>query len=196
MEISLFPLSTVLLPGGSLSLQLFEPRYLEMAAHCLKTNSTFGVVLIKKGNETGSPANTFTTGTTARISEWDRLDNGMLGIQCTGEQIFSIQHRKTQKLNLQSAMIEFVEDVSFDPLPASYLAFLELWRRLQYTADLFIPAQPLNAWNELYRFCDAVNIPVNIKQNVLESSDLEVTADLLLGVAQKVDISINEKYQQ
>jgi uncharacterized protein len=196
MEIPLFPLNTVLLPGGSQSLQLFEPRYLDMAAQCLKTDSAFGVALIKKGTEAGTPAISCSTGTTARITEWDRLENGMLGIQCTGEQIFSIQQTKIEKLNLLSATVNFVEDIDFDPLPASYLAFLELWRRLQYTADLFIPAKPINAWYELYRFCDAVNIPTNIKQNVLESSDLEVTADLLLGIAQKVDISINEKYQQ
>ncbi|MDG2088033.1 MAG: LON peptidase substrate-binding domain-containing protein [Arenicellaceae bacterium] len=196
MEISLFPLNTVLLPGGSLSLQLFEPRYLEMAAQCLKTDSAFGVVLIKQGHETGIPAATFSTGTTAHIQDWGQLGNGILEVKCSGENIFAIQHTQTQKLNLLRATIKMVEDASSDPLPTSYRAFLELWRRLQYTANLFVPAAPLTAWDELYRFCDVVSIPVEIKQHVLESSDLESTADLLLGIAQKVDISINDQYQQ
>jgi Lon protease-like protein len=196
MEIYLFPLNTVLLPGGSLSLQLFEPRYLEMTAQCLKTDSAFGIVLIKQGNETGIPAATFSTGTTARIQDWGQLGNGLLEVKCSGENIFVIEHRQTQKLNLLRATIKIVEEASSDPLPASYRAFLELWRRLQYTADLFVPETPLTAWDELYRFCDVVSIPVEIKQHVLESSDLESTADLLLGIAQKVDISINDQYQQ
>lgn len=196
MEIPLFPLNTVLLPGGILPLQLFEPRYLDMAAKCLKTDSAFGVVLIKQGSEAGTPTTTFDTGTTARIKDWDQLDNGMLGVQCCGEKIFVIQHTEVQPLNLLHATVNVVDDVMLDPLPASYLAFLELWRKLQYTSDLIVPAKPLNAWNELYRFCEVVNIPAKIKQNILESSDLETTADLLLGIAQKVDISINDQYQQ
>jgi Lon protease-like protein len=196
MEIPLFPLNTVLLPGGKLPLQLFEPRYLEMAAKCIKTDSTFGVVLIKQGNKAGTPATTFNTGTTARIKDWDQLDNGMLGVQCAGEKIFVIQNTEIQPLNLMYATVNVVDDVMLDFLPASYRAFLELWRKLQYTTDLIVPAKPLSAWDELYRFCDVVNIPAEIKQNILESSDLETTADLLLGIAQKVDISINDEYQQ
>ena len=51
-EIPLFPLKTVLLPGNTLGLKIFEPRYVDMIANCMRENSLFGVVLIHKGEET------------------------------------------------------------------------------------------------------------------------------------------------
>ena len=51
-EIPLFPLKTVLLPANTLALKVFEPRYLDMVANCMRENSLFGVVLIHKGEET------------------------------------------------------------------------------------------------------------------------------------------------
>ena len=56
LEIPLFPLNTVLFPEGRLSLKLFEQRYLDMAAACLKDDSPFGVCLIASGSETGEAA--------------------------------------------------------------------------------------------------------------------------------------------
>lgn len=55
----LFPLGTVLLPGARLPLQLFEPRYLELAtrlAERAEDDRRFGVVLIRKGHEVGPDA--------------------------------------------------------------------------------------------------------------------------------------------
>ena len=50
-ELPLFPLSAVLLPGGRLPLQIFEPRYLDLVSHCMKTDSGFGIVRITSGHE-------------------------------------------------------------------------------------------------------------------------------------------------
>ncbi|MFI4920283.1 MAG: LON peptidase substrate-binding domain-containing protein, partial [Gammaproteobacteria bacterium] len=44
-EIPLFPLQTVLYPGGPLSLRIFETRYLDMVSRCLKQEQGFGVCL-------------------------------------------------------------------------------------------------------------------------------------------------------
>jgi len=43
----LFPLNTVLFPGGVLPLKIFEQRYLEMTKICISDNRPFGVRLIK-----------------------------------------------------------------------------------------------------------------------------------------------------
>ena len=56
VEIPIFPLGTVLFPGGVLPLKLFEARYLDMAARCMRSNSPFGVCLISEGGEVGEPA--------------------------------------------------------------------------------------------------------------------------------------------
>ena len=49
----LFPLKTVLFPGGVLPLRVFEPRYMDMVTRCMREHTPFGVCLIAAGEEVG-----------------------------------------------------------------------------------------------------------------------------------------------
>ena len=89
MNVALFPLSTVLYPGGPLPLRIFEPRYLDMISDCLKNDKPFGVLLIRSGSDTG-PATTYEVGTLARITDWYQGSDGLLGITAVGEQRFRL----------------------------------------------------------------------------------------------------------
>src|SRR5205085_12678722 len=53
-NVALFPLNTVLFPGGRLPLRIFEQRYMEMAKGCLREGTPFGVCLIREGSEVGA----------------------------------------------------------------------------------------------------------------------------------------------
>jgi Lon protease-like protein len=90
MKLPLFPLHTVLFPGMSLPLRIFEPRYRLMINECLSTSASFGVVLISTGREVGDPAVPHTVGTTAHISAAERLPDGRLNIEVVGQQRFHI----------------------------------------------------------------------------------------------------------
>lgn len=90
LSIPLFPLHTVLFPGGVLPLRIFEARYLDMVSACMKRDSGFGVCLIREGKEVGSAASTYEVGTLVRISWFDRRDDGLLGINVSGEQRFRV----------------------------------------------------------------------------------------------------------
>ncbi len=83
-ELPLFPLETVLFPGGPLALKIFEPRYLDMVSRCLREHSGFVVVLITEGVATAAIASFAAIGTEARIVDFDSLDGGLLGISCVG----------------------------------------------------------------------------------------------------------------
>ena len=83
--VALFPLNTVLFPGGDLPLRIFEPRYLSMVADCMKQQQPFGVVLISEGQEAGMAADFHEVGTLARIVDFDQLEDGSLGLACKGE---------------------------------------------------------------------------------------------------------------
>jgi len=50
-KIPLFPLSTVLFPGGVIALKIFEARYLDMIKQCLREKTEFGVVSIIKNSD-------------------------------------------------------------------------------------------------------------------------------------------------
>lgn len=104
--VPLFPLNTVLFPGGNLSLRIFEPRYLSMVAECMKAGSPFGVVFIREGNEAGSPARFHETGTLAHIHDFDQLQDGTLGLACTGNEKFRVLSHGIQKDNLIVADVQ------------------------------------------------------------------------------------------
>jgi Lon protease-like protein len=89
-RVALFPLNVVLLPGGLLPLRIFEPRYLRMVSECLRGDQPFAVAAIKDGPEAGGVASTANTGTLARIIDWQQEDDGLLGLLCEGEQVFSL----------------------------------------------------------------------------------------------------------
>lgn len=90
LSVPLFPLNTVLFPGGPLPLRIFEPRYLDMVARCVKNDSCFGVCLIEDGKEARDAAVPHSIGTLARIIDWDKLPDGMLGIVALGSDRFHI----------------------------------------------------------------------------------------------------------
>ena len=89
-EIPLFPLRTVLFPGGILPLRIFEQRYLNMVRDCARDDSGFGVCLIREGGEAASEVKTTRVGTLAKIVDWYTLDDGLLGVSAVGSMRFSV----------------------------------------------------------------------------------------------------------
>jgi len=89
-EVFLFPLNTVLFPGGVLPLKVFEQRYIEMTKLCLRDSQLFGVCLIKEGREVGSPAVPEPAGCYARITDWDMPQLGMFQLRTMGTERFRV----------------------------------------------------------------------------------------------------------
>src|SRR5438067_7128286 len=75
-ELAMFPLGTVLFPSVFLPLHIFEPRYRQLARHCVDGDQEFGVVLIERGSEVGGRDVRTSVGTVARILEAVELDDG------------------------------------------------------------------------------------------------------------------------
>jgi Lon protease-like protein len=129
-SLPLFPLNTVLFPGGPLSLRIFEPRYLDMVRRCLKDAGTFGVALILEGTEAGAAARIADTGTSARLVDFDTLPDGLLGVMCVGERRFRVQRRWQQEDGLNLADIEYLPEEPRQPLPAELAHLAELLREV------------------------------------------------------------------
>lgn len=96
-KLSLFPLNTVLFPGITLPLHIFEPRYRVMINRCLKLNQPFGVVLIREGQEVGGDAIPYAIGTSAYITHVQPLDGGRMNIQAVGHQRFRVERIEQSK---------------------------------------------------------------------------------------------------
>ncbi len=116
----LFPLNTVIFPGGALPLRIFEPRYLDMVKECMRNNHGFGIALIKNGNESGSVADVYKTGTECRIDDWETLPDGLLGITAYGENRIHIENTHVQTDQLLMGEVACIEEDSDTELPEEF----------------------------------------------------------------------------
>lgn len=137
-ELPLFPLHTVLFPGQTLPLHIFELRYRQMIADCLQTDGTFGVVLIREGLEVGGSAVPYDVGTTAVIQEVERLDDGRMNIVTLGHERFLIQDYDTTSKPYLVGQVS-IWPWSDDPLRKTQLSH-SVQRRLERYIDLFAQA--------------------------------------------------------
>ncbi len=82
----LFPLGTVLFPGGLLPLKVFEARYLDLVSDCLRTSAPFAVVRIRQGQELRGSGKTLleSIGVLAHLQEVDAEQPGILRVRCVG----------------------------------------------------------------------------------------------------------------
>ncbi|MFC3940764.1 ATP-dependent protease [Pseudomonas gingeri NCPPB 3146 = LMG 5327] len=117
MTLALFPLNTVLFPGCTLDLQIFEARYLDMISRCMKQGSGFGVVCILEGEEVGRAAEGFArVGCEALIRDFQQQDNGLLGIRVEGGRRFRVLGSELQRDNLTVADVEWLDEIPEQPL--------------------------------------------------------------------------------
>lgn len=117
MKLPLFPLSTVLFPGCVLDLQVFEARYLDMIARCMKQGSGFGVVCILEGSETGDiEPDIAGIGCEARVSDFQKQENGLLGIRVEGGRRFEVLNTELQRDNLLVADVQWLDEIPEQPL--------------------------------------------------------------------------------
>lgn len=204
-DLPLFPLGTVLFPGGYLPLQIFEVRYLDMVKRCHAQRSPFGIVCLTQGNEVrrrdseapsgdGFAVEVFeTVGTLARIDQLDTPNPGLMVIQCRGTQRFRATRTQQLKHGLWTADVELLADDPVVPIP-DYLQMAA--DALQAVLDTLKsrtddPSQlPLQApyhfedcgW-VANRWCELLPMPLAQKQNLMALDNpllrLELVSDLL-----------------
>ena len=117
MKLPLFPLNTVLFPGCVLDLQIFEARYLDMIARCMKQGTGFGVVCILEGREVGdAPQDIAGIGCEALIRDFQQQDNGLLGIRVEGGRRFEVLSTELQRDQLLVAQVEWLSEIPEQPL--------------------------------------------------------------------------------
>ena len=178
----IFPLNTVLFPGGILMLKIFEPRYMDMSKVCLRDNKPFGVCLIKEGNEAGAPAVPEDIGCTAEITEWDMQQLGVLHLKTEGVRRFRILGRKVAKDGLISAEIEMLGAEPETPLSSDLRQCATVLKLImEKIGDEHFPA-PVRlddaTWVS-YRLAEVLPLKLEVKQKMLEINDPKVRLQVL-----------------
>ncbi|MEM8549052.1 MAG: LON peptidase substrate-binding domain-containing protein [Pseudomonadota bacterium] len=186
-EVPLFPLQTVLFPGGPLPLRLFEARYTDMVGRCMHTDQPFGVVAIRVGHETG-PSEIHTVGTLARIVDFYQGSDGLLGITAIGEQRFRLLSERTADDGLRIGTIERLPNCEPLPLPDDASSMAEI------LADVLDDLGKLYDGLERHfddanwvgsRFCEILPLVLSQKQECLEVEDPMIRLRIAAAVLQQ-----------
>ena len=175
-SLPLFPLRTVLFPGGVLPLRIFEPRYVDMIGACMKRGSGFGVVLIRTGVEARlTPEETqpdvFTVGTEARVVDFNQADNGLLGIVAHGGRKFMVHQTEEQDNHLMVGEVEFLSEEPLGELLPEHDALVEVLKQLTdhpLVKKLDIKVSFDEARSVSHRLADLLPIEPEIKQALLQ----------------------------
>jgi len=175
VEIPLFPLRTVLFPGGYLPLRIFEQRYLTMVRDCARNDTGFGVCLIREGEEAVSPVKTAQIGTHAQIIDWYTLEDGLLGVSATGTVRFITEETWQEDDGLFRAQVRILAEPPECSVPEAFSVLSDVLRRFMekvahqypdYTPDHLQDASWLG-----YRLSELLPLGGIEKQHLLEMSD-------------------------
>ena len=204
-SLPLFPLGTVLYPGGLLPLRIFEVRYLDMVGKCHKLGAPFGVVALTQGSEVQRPAGAGPTGdafaneafgavgTLATITEFSTPQPGLMVIRCIGMQRFTITRSEKLKHGLWVADVaRLAPDQAIaipDDLRTVADALGNLIKSLRERAvpdeqmPLIRPYQLDDCGWVANRWCELLSLPVEMKQRLMALDNplvrLELVSDML-----------------
>ena len=204
-SLPLFPLGTVLYPGGLLPLQIFEVRYLDMIGKCHKAGAPFGIISLTEGSEVRRPkdlgpsgdgfaSEAFgSVGTLASITEFSVPQPGLMIIRCVGTQRFEISTREKLKHGLWIANVTRLDDDQTvlipDDLQRTANALGKLIKSLQErrVPEDQMPLQPPYQLDDCgwvaNRWCELLPMPVDLKQRLMELDNpllrLELVSDIL-----------------
>jgi Lon protease-like protein len=180
-ELPLFPLNTVLLPDGPLTLQVFEARYLDMVARCLRGENRFGVVAIREGREVGA-ATPYDVGTSAEIVDWHREGSGgLLIIVAEGRDSFRLEELRREPDGLYVGRVEWFPALPPTELPSEYAPLAALLRRLVEALPAYRARS--TAYDDAVwigaRLIELLPLTLAVKQSLLETQDVHVRLERL-----------------
>jgi len=210
-SLPLFPLGTVLYPGGLLPLRIFEVRYLDMIGKCHKAGAPFGIVSLTEGSEVRRPAEapggdgfaheTFSAvGTLATITEFSMPQPGLMMIRCVGSQRFEITKSEKLKYGLWVAHVTRLEDDMLVPVPDDLQKTANaLGQLIQSLQERAVPAaqMPLLAPYQLddcgwvaNRWCELLPMPLELKQRLMELDNPLLRLELVSDILERTGISL------
>lgn len=195
-SLPLFPLGTVLFPGGVLPLRIFEVRYLDMIGKCHKVGAPFGVVSLIQGSEVRQPGATEAfadVGTLATIETLQAVQPGLLAVRCVGAQRFRITRRERLKNGLWIGDVERLAGDQEVAVPADLQSTAHALQRLLASLQLregpgaTLPVQEPWRFEDCgwvaNRWCELLPLPALLKQRLMELDNplvrLELVGDYL-----------------
>jgi hypothetical protein len=191
-ELSLFPLSAVLMPYGRMPLQIFEQRYIDLVRDCMKSDSEFGVVWIRQGGEIAQPSGLSPQlgdyGTCARIVDWDQLPNGLLGLTVQGGQRFDLASTSVRPNGLvvgEAELRPVPDPAMMEPRWQTLLDILCSLETHPHVQRMGLQIDYDNAWQLAYTLIQLLPLEEQLKYELLGIDGIET-------LMSELDVILNE----
>ena len=187
----LFPVHSVLFPGASLSLRIFEPRYTQMVSACVKNNTRFGICLISEGSEVGHAAMSHEIGTLASIVDWHMRRDDLLGVVVQGNERFKIGRQSVAQNQLLTADVELIKAEELHVVPEEYKHLVNLLKEriIQSGKEYEEKALHFNdaSWVG-FRLSELLPLRLSQKQYFLELDDPLIRLERLDDVLEHIEL--------
>ena len=190
--IPLFPLGTILFPGGVITLKIFEARYLDMMRRCLRENTPFGVVSILDNkpidSDASAIANFSNIGTLAKLEEFDPIQPALYMTKSYGTQRFRLLAITQESDGLWMGQIELIDRDPEIPLPKEHEKVAALLNEIIAVIkseellgdDAFkIPANLDDCGWVANRLAELLPLPLAQKNHLLAQSNPRIRLDLI-----------------
>lgn len=201
----LFPLGSVLFPGGLLPLRIFEVRYLDMVGKCHRHGAPFGVVALTRGSEVqhappdGPRGDAFgdegfhAVGTLARITSLSRPQPGLMEIRCEGMQRFTVTRQEKLKHGLWVGDVQQMPDdlptavpSDLEPIARALEDVIAQLQERGVPRDELPIREPFSLQDSGWvanRWCELLGLPVELQQRLMMLDNplvrLELIGDIL-----------------
>ncbi|RWU12400.1 peptidase S16 [Pseudidiomarina gelatinasegens] len=177
--IPLFPLSGHVLPGGTMRLRIFEPRYVRMVKEsCNGTNCRpIGMCMLNDQGNTGNNTHIHPIGTAVTIVDFEQLPDGLLGITVSGQGLFRITDTTVEADGLRVG--HFEDHPVWPSQPLSYDdAFLadqlvEIYKTYPELAVDYTDAQLQQADWVCLRWLELIPVGAQTKQELLQNPNVD-----------------------
>lgn len=187
--VPLFPLEAVLLPCMPLPMQVRDERFRALINRCVRRRQSYGVLLVRGGQEAGPTAETCTVGTLARIRAIRDIDGNCMNLLALGTERFRLLDRSVHKDGYLVGHVEMVVDAApvqseaIDLLREQVLdLFGDYFQALVEAAGVDLPEYdlPQDAVSLSFVVAAVLQMPVEDRQVLLEmtSTEKRLTAEL------------------
>jgi Lon protease-like protein len=189
-KIPVFPLGLVVLPGTIQSLQIFEPRYIDMVKSCMKDASGF-VITLQSKSEGDIEYGLIKQGTYVEIIDFNNNPNGLLGITVKAINKVEIKDIFQQKDMLHLATIKPLTDPLVDDqaLIAKHPELLNILIQLKDHPRIKILPLDIDltsADSVAYHLGSLIPLNSKEKQTILEAFDASQRMNILSRLINKL----------
>ena len=137
-NLPIFPLKSIVLPGGLFPLRIFERRYLDMVRDSIKNETSFCIALVKTESKNKYIDDVYPIGSLVKIIDWNQLEDGLLGITVEGMNLVDIQSSTLDKNNLLKGDIENIKPEREYMIPEKYRLLSKFYKKIHPGIKNFI----------------------------------------------------------